>query len=118
MLVTEAEAKHKACCKMPPHREDGKLVTPACLASNCMAWVFSGKNEVYREYQSCADFRAIEEPPCRPENVPQDWEFLPYDPDIRIREALWHEPEESYEKRKKEQRRGYCGLVSDNAPNE
>lgn len=29
MYVTESEAKEKACCKVMPHREDGKCVTAA-----------------------------------------------------------------------------------------
>ena len=38
MLMTEDEAKQKACCKTMPNRPDGKLVTAACLGSDCMAW--------------------------------------------------------------------------------
>ncbi len=38
MMLTEDEAKNKACCKCMPHKEDGKLMTAACLASGCMAW--------------------------------------------------------------------------------
>jgi hypothetical protein len=38
MYLTEDEAKQKACCKVMPHKEDGKLVTAVCLASVCMAW--------------------------------------------------------------------------------
>lgn len=38
MYVTESEAKEKACCKVMPHKEDGELVTAACLGSGCMGW--------------------------------------------------------------------------------
>jgi hypothetical protein len=38
MYLPEEEAKKKACCKTAPYLEGGRLVTPACLASGCMAW--------------------------------------------------------------------------------
>jgi hypothetical protein len=38
MILTEDEAKTKACCKIMPHKENGTLMTVACLASGCMAW--------------------------------------------------------------------------------
>lgn len=38
MICTEQEAKETACCKERAYLENGKLVTPACLASGCMAW--------------------------------------------------------------------------------
>lgn len=36
-MLTEDQAKEKACCKVIPTR-NGELVTAACLASKCMAW--------------------------------------------------------------------------------
>lgn len=41
MLLSEDEAKTKVCCKERAHLENGKLVTPACLASGCMAFRWS-----------------------------------------------------------------------------
>ena len=38
MLLTEEQAKQTACCKERAYLDNGKLVTPACLASGCLAW--------------------------------------------------------------------------------
>ncbi|MDR2696271.1 MAG: hypothetical protein LBC79_07845 [Deltaproteobacteria bacterium] len=47
MITPENEAKEKACCKATANLEDGRLVTPACLASGCMAWRWADKPTKY-----------------------------------------------------------------------
>ena len=47
MMITEAEAKTKACCKTMPNKPDGRLVTAACLGSECMAWRWGSTMEEY-----------------------------------------------------------------------
>jgi hypothetical protein len=38
--LSEREAKERACCKQQAYYDNEKrLVTPACLASKCMAWI-------------------------------------------------------------------------------
>ena len=49
MLLTEDEAKTKACCKIMPNRPNGELVTAACLASGCMAWRWAKNPETYTD---------------------------------------------------------------------
>ena len=49
---------------------------------------------------------STEEPAERPENIPDYWEFIPYDADEDGTPAGWAEPEEEAQKRS----RGYCGL--------
>ncbi|MDR2489474.1 MAG: hypothetical protein LBD42_08300 [Desulfovibrio sp.] len=49
MLLTEDEAKEKACCKIMPHKQSGGLVTAACLASGCMAWRFVPIAQIHGE---------------------------------------------------------------------
>jgi hypothetical protein len=38
MFMMEEQAKEKACCKVMPQKDDRRLMTAACLASECMAW--------------------------------------------------------------------------------
>ena len=107
MILTEAEAKEKACCKTMPHRPDGKLMTAACLASQCMAWRWH-ENVPFTKVIHAADQNAIQEP-IKPINVPDNWIFHPYDEEDECFKAFWEEPEPEASMR----RRGYCGMAGD-----
>ena len=107
MILTEEQAKEKACCKVLPHTPDGKLMTAACLASQCMAWRWYDGTQTRA---MCRPERpywdATSEPPKRPDIITEEWEWIPYDEGEDIG-GHWREPQEDADKR----RRGYCGRV-------
>jgi hypothetical protein len=111
MLLTENEAKKKWC---PYARETGgenrtfmkkdATAAPAecrCIASLCMAWRW-GEPEPNQKSTHHRNRKASTPYGWRPADVPQSWEWVPYNGETR---AHWLEPEAEAKAR----RRGHCG---------
>lgn len=110
MIMTESEAKNKAC---PYDRTHGSGGTIYCVASGCMVWRWNAEQALPRRVMHYYS-QETKEPDRRPEDVPKGWAFRPcIHHATRYEPAYWFEPKEMYEGRIKNQLplRGYCGLA-------
>ncbi len=103
-MYTEAEAKTKQCCGP---MTCGIWVNGGrerlCATTGCMAWRWRRKSALdHRNRIICEDTQATEEPDPRPDGVPENWIWHPFN-NGNGHVARWTEPEP--------EPRGFCGLA-------
>lgn len=98
---TEAEAARLWCQEMNFRAPENHC---GCIGSACSAWIWTDQ---YVRRGSYSVGEVTEEPP-RPNSVPTNWEWQPYDESEEQFIAGWTEPEAEAAKRRK----GICGKLA------
>lgn len=105
MSMTEKEAKEKNCpfTFNIPGVQSSTAKEYLCIGSKCMAWEWDFR---CGKQIACSDIYAKEEP-IRPENVPANWKFYPYQSYHRQFHAFWEQPAEE----NRDNWTGHCHLI-------
>lgn len=137
MYINEETAKKKNCPQLSATHPDG--LDLKCQASRCMHWRWGGKvpyavrkrivpdgvptladleekarsmdEDAFMEHIECMENKYKENEPPRPENCPASWEYeVDFEEWFEGYFIAWWEPADEADQRKKDSRKGYCGL--------
>ncbi|MCA3109868.1 MAG: hypothetical protein ING91_19305 [Rhodocyclaceae bacterium] len=108
-LVRGAESHHDQNASNAGVQEGHRVPLYArCAGSACMFWRWNPTIEGRARFQAADEPTAMQEPQERPDYVPADWRWRPYELlDMDSEPAGWCEPDASVEAR----RMGFCGAA-------
>jgi len=103
MIIEERNADTMICPIGIANSHPDRVIDILCAGSKCMAWRWEDKHPRPNFFRPA---KAVTEEPERPEIVPANWIWIPYDENEDIG-GYWTEPQAEADKRAT----GYCGLA-------